>query len=81
MIHGARDNTPLAGNREWVAGQANARLLVIEGAGHWPHYEQPDVTLRAIDAFLSGTWPPGAIAVPDAESDAAPPGAPDSSRH
>ena len=35
VIHGARDNTPLAGNREWVAGQANVRLLVIEGAGHW----------------------------------------------
>jgi pimeloyl-ACP methyl ester carboxylesterase len=63
VIHGARDNTPLAGNKEWVAGQANARLLVIDGAGHWPHYERPGVTLRAIDAFLSGTWPPAAIAL------------------
>jgi len=63
VIHGARDNTPLDGNREWVAGQANARLLVIEGAGHWPHYEQPKATLAAIDTFLSGAWPQGAIAV------------------
>jgi pimeloyl-ACP methyl ester carboxylesterase len=75
VIHGARDNTPLAGNWEWVAGQANARLLVVEGAGHWPHYEQRDVTLRAIDAFLSGGWPQDAVAVPANEPDSAPSGA------
>jgi pimeloyl-ACP methyl ester carboxylesterase len=57
VIHGAVDNTPLEGNREWVTGQPNARLVVIEGAGHWPHYEQPAATLRAIDTFLSGSWP------------------------
>ena len=34
VIHGAWDNTPLAGNREWVAGQPNPRILVVEGAGH-----------------------------------------------
>jgi pimeloyl-ACP methyl ester carboxylesterase len=64
VIHGAQDNTPLEGNREWVAGQPNARLLVIEGAGHWPHYEQPAATLGAIDTFLRGEWPPAAVAVP-----------------
>lgn len=53
VIHGARDNTPLAGNREWVTGQPNARLLVVEGAGHWPHYERPDVVLPAIERFLA----------------------------
>jgi len=42
-----------------VTGQANARLLVIPGAGHWPHYEQPDLTLRAIDQFLRESWPDG----------------------
>jgi len=62
VIHGARDNTPLAGNEEWVTGQPNARLLVIENAGHWPHYEQPQETLSAIRAFLRGGWPDGAIA-------------------
>lgn len=67
VIHGARDNTPLAGNREWVAGQANVRLLVIDGAGHWPHYEQAGATLGAIDTFLSGTWPRGATAVAASE--------------
>lgn len=57
VIHGAADNTPLQGNREWVTGQPNARLVVIEGAGHWPHYEQPARTLAAIATFLSGAWP------------------------
>ena len=57
VIHGAADNTPLEGNREWVAGQPNARLIVIDAAGHWPHYEQPARTLAAIATFLSGAWP------------------------
>jgi proline iminopeptidase len=57
VIHGARDNSPLVGQEEWVAGQSNARLLVIENAGHWPHYEQPGETLAAIRTFLRGSWP------------------------
>jgi pimeloyl-ACP methyl ester carboxylesterase len=64
VIHGTRDNTPVAGNREWAAGQPNARLLLVEGAGHWPHYERPDVVLPAIEAFLDGTWPSGSVPVP-----------------
>jgi pimeloyl-ACP methyl ester carboxylesterase len=66
VIHGERDNTPLAGNEEWVTGQARARLLVVPGAGHWPHYERPTVTLAAIGRFLSGDWPDGAISIPRA---------------
>ena len=61
VIHGALDNTPLAGNTEWVADQPNARLLVIENAGHWPHYEQPQETLAAIRTFLLGAWPERAV--------------------
>jgi pimeloyl-ACP methyl ester carboxylesterase len=57
VVHGAADNTPLEGNREWVTGQPNARLVVIDAAGHWPHYEQPERTLAAIAAFLGGGWP------------------------
>lgn len=64
VIHGADDPIPLEGSREWVAGQPNARWIVVEGAGHWPHYEQPDVVLPAIDAFLSGRWPAEAVRVP-----------------
>lgn len=64
VIHGARDNTPLAGNCEWVAGQPAARLLVIPEAGHWPQYERPAQTIEAIRVFLDGGWPAGSRAVP-----------------
>lgn len=64
IIHGQQDNIPLEGNEEWVRGQAHARLLVIEGAGHWPHYEQPEETLKAMDAFLDGEWPEAAVEIP-----------------
>lgn len=63
VVHGERDNIPLAGNEEWVRGQANARILVIRGAGHFPAYEQPEATLGAIAAFLDGDWPPDARAL------------------
>lgn len=63
VIHGAQDNISLEGNKEWVAGRPEARLLVIEGAGHWPHYERSEQTLRAIDAFLRGQWPEGSVRV------------------
>jgi proline iminopeptidase len=62
VLHGARDNIPLAGSEEWVAGQPNARILVIDNAGHFPHYEQPRETLSAISTFLRGSWPDRAIA-------------------
>jgi pimeloyl-ACP methyl ester carboxylesterase len=64
VIHGERDNTPIEGNREWVTGQPNARLLVIPGAGHWPHYENPGKTIAAIERFLRGEWPAGSQVIP-----------------
>lgn len=64
VIHAAQDNIPLAGNEEWVRGQPNARLLLIDGSGHFPHYEQPEATLSAIDAFLAGAWPKGSTELP-----------------
>jgi esterase len=31
-----------------------ARIMRIEGAGHWVHAEQPQVFLQAVAPFLSG---------------------------
>lgn len=64
VVHGALDNPPLGGSREWAAGIPGARLLVIDGVGHWPHYEKPAETLGALNAFLAGGWPAGATVVP-----------------
>jgi pimeloyl-ACP methyl ester carboxylesterase len=60
VIHPLQDNIPLAGNEEWVREQPNARILTIDGSGHFPLYEQPEKTLRAIATFLDGEWPPEA---------------------
>jgi pimeloyl-ACP methyl ester carboxylesterase len=60
VIHPLQDNIPLAGNEEWVRGQPNARMLTIDGSGHFPLYEQPEKTLHAIALFLDGEWPPDA---------------------
>ena len=63
VIQGERDFIPVEGSREWVAGNPNARLLVITGSGHFPHVEKPEVYFPAVERFLSGSWPEGAVAV------------------
>ena len=64
VIHGERDNPPLGGSQEWVAGLPAARLLVMNGVGHWPQLERPKEALEAIRAFLDGQWPLGSELVP-----------------
>ncbi|MGH7589411.1 MAG: alpha/beta fold hydrolase [Gemmatimonadota bacterium] len=60
VIHGAADAFPVEGSREWVEGHPNARLIVLEDAGHFPFIERPDAFFPAVDAFLDGEWPPEA---------------------
>ena len=64
VIHGEKDFIPFGGSREWVAGNANARLLVIPNVGHFPQIEAPEVFFPAVEKFLSGGWPEGAESVP-----------------
>jgi len=59
VIHGAQDAFPLEGTREWVPAGSNARLLVIDRAGHYPFVERPDVFFPAVETFLTGGWPSG----------------------
>ncbi|MEA3012373.1 MAG: proline iminopeptidase [Sphingomonadales bacterium] len=62
VIHGAADVIPLAASREWAAHFPNGRLLVLERAGHLVHLERPDAFFPAVEAFLAGRWPEGAVA-------------------
>lgn len=64
VVHGREDGIPLAGARAWAAGFANARLLVLSPAGHFPFIEQPEEFFPAVDRFLAGEWPPAAESVP-----------------
>jgi pimeloyl-ACP methyl ester carboxylesterase len=64
VIAGEQDNIPVAGVEEWLAGQGDARLLLVPGADHWPHAERPELVLPAIEEFLSGRWPSAAVPIP-----------------
>lgn len=61
VIHGVADPYPVEGAEEWVQSFPNARLLRIEGAGHLPWLEKPEVVRGAIETFLGGRWPVGAV--------------------
>ncbi len=63
VVHGAQDNFPVESSREWAEIIPHARLLAIEGAGHYPHVEQPEIFFDSVNRFLTGEWPPGAEAV------------------
>ena len=41
----------------WASGYPNARLLVIEKAGHISHVEREDVFFPAVETFLKGRFP------------------------
>jgi proline iminopeptidase len=63
VIHGTVDPLPLAGARDWAATLPNARLLLLQGVGHFPYLEAPEPFFTAVDTFLRGSWPKGAVAV------------------
>ena len=64
VIQGEKDFIPMGGSREWVAGNSNARLFVIPAVGHFPHVEAPETFFPAVETFLRGGWPEGALAIP-----------------
>lgn len=59
-VHGASDNVPIGASREWVQSFPDARLFVIDGAGHYPHFEQPETFVAALETFFDGAWPAAA---------------------
>jgi proline iminopeptidase len=61
VIDGERDKKGLAMERAWARAVPNGRLLVIPDAGRVAHAERPDAVFPAIEEFLRGTWPDGAV--------------------
>jgi proline iminopeptidase len=57
VIHGTIDPLPLEGARQWGRALPNARILELDGVGHFPYLEAPDVFFAAVDRFLGGEWP------------------------
>lgn len=65
VIHGTADPLPMAGSRDWARALPNARLLVLDGVGHFPYLEVPDAFFSAVSDFVQGEWPAEARPVPD----------------
>lgn len=65
VIQGAADIAPDSA-REWAEYAPNARVLMMEGVGHFPAFEDPDRLFRIVHQLLEGEWPsetePGAAA-------------------
>ena len=55
LVHGAQDLLPARVARENAALMANARLVVIERAGHMPFWEQPGEFFAVVREFLDAT--------------------------
>ena len=53
VIHGSEDLIPLESSAEWANTIPYARLKVIEGSGHYPHLEAPDLFFASVDEFLN----------------------------
>jgi proline iminopeptidase len=63
VIHGAADPLPLESAREWARALPDARLLVLEGVGHFPYLEVPEAFFSAVTEFVRGEWPAEAEAL------------------
>jgi len=52
-IHGTKDRSaPFGGGREWAGLLPNARLVPVDGAGHAPWIEMPELVFGALDEGL-----------------------------
>ena len=72
-IHAKQDRSaPYGGGREWAYLLRNARLLTLDGAGHFPWIEQPDAVFGAIEAFFDGRWPAAASEVVTVDDESRP---------
>lgn len=58
VIYGAADPAFAEAPEAWAQALPNARLLIINDAGHIPHVEQPEVFFKAVETFLKGDFPP-----------------------
>jgi proline iminopeptidase len=61
IVHGTRDPLLVEGAREWAATLPNSRLLLLEGIGHFPYLEAPELFFGPVDEFLRGGWPQNAV--------------------
>jgi pimeloyl-ACP methyl ester carboxylesterase len=55
VVNGAADGlVPVSYSREMANLVADARLELIEGAAHYPMFEQEDAFVQVVEGFLAG---------------------------
>jgi pimeloyl-ACP methyl ester carboxylesterase len=53
VVWGAEDRIiPVECGQAFVDAMPNARLQVLEGCGHWPHFEQPEALAKSVLDFI-----------------------------
>lgn len=52
IITGVRDIFPVENFHEWEAAFPNAQLVLLDGAGHYPHVERPDEFFLRVEEFV-----------------------------
>lgn len=62
IITGRQDPVPWDDSRLWAEALPDARLMIVEHAGHFVHVEQPEQFYPAVNTFLAGSWPASAAA-------------------
>ena len=53
IIHGEAETIPMDLVEEWATSMPNARLIKMPKAAHFTYAERPDLTWRAVEAFLA----------------------------
>jgi proline iminopeptidase len=56
IITGTEDIFPAEAMYEWGAAYPNSRLVLLEGAGHYPQVEQPEEFFRTVIEFLNNDF-------------------------
>jgi proline iminopeptidase len=57
VVRGAEGAIPREAMEAWAEAFPNARLLTIEGGGHYLHVDRPEVFFPAAETFFGGGWP------------------------
>lgn len=52
VITGTHDVLPIENYQEWEAAFADARLMLLDGAGHYPHVERPEEFFKFVTGFI-----------------------------
>jgi pimeloyl-ACP methyl ester carboxylesterase len=60
VVHGALDHSPVEGSAAWARAFSDARLLVIDDAGHFPLDASEEIQ-AALKSFVHGEWPADAV--------------------